>query len=586
MDLLELKKTFQKGVGKSPGLARDLLGLDESAEDNHVAYELLRGITAENLKQLSISPEKKQDPRPPVDESKVMHSAEGKSLLDRLTNSINQGTSALEDISDIRTLVAILHAGSLRLRRAAAQRIETIIRHDVPNEALKLLADAIQNNRDLDIAYELGLVSRMLPGAVGRKARAEQARWKRIAEETEKDVEGFWQGSVHTNPLAMMPVDQRAQLGLRTKDLSNATLCYLSSVLEGSDGIADAEDQLALLVSLRYCGDSRIVPSLCVLLESNDFHTSSEAARCLARIDDPRVHPALASAFERSVSVRERLILAAALGLQGDVRGREFLKGHLTDRDKTQLLLVLEGLETLGSSEDVETVALLLEEDDLPLNLAATRTLGRIGDLRALIPLRDMLQTPRASSIRAEVEDALYDVRERLFLRGEEIPESETVVFALQAVSKAQLSAKRDPASVRIRSYWDYIRGWFWMLLGFSRRAIARFEGAASRRPGWVHPLLSIAMIHSRKERYAQALSAFRRSIEADKFHVERNPLVARTLALCFLRRAEQIEQEGRSDVARSIIDEVLALDLRFAPPSILFELRRRRDSFQLGDAS
>ena len=128
--------------------------------------------------------------------------------------------------------------------------------------------------------------------------------------------------------------------------------------------------------------------------------------------------------------------------------------------------------------------------------------------------------------------------------------------------------------------------GLFWMMIGFSRKAVARFESAAARRPGWGNPLLSIGMIHARRDRTAQALTAFRRAIEADRGHVEHNPLVTRTLALCFLRRAEQVEHDGRSDVARSLLEEVLTLDLRYVPASVLFELRRRREAFRARTAA
>jgi hypothetical protein len=44
------------------------------------------------------------------------------------------------------------------------------------------------------------------------------------------------------------------------------------------------------------------------------------------------------------------------------------------------------------------------------------------------------------------------------------------------------------------------------------------------------------------------------------------------------LHRAEQVEREGRDDVARGLVGEVLTLDLRRAPGTVRFELKRKHD--------
>jgi tetratricopeptide (TPR) repeat protein len=90
--------------------------------------------------------------------------------------------------------------------------------------------------------------------------------------------------------------------------------------------------------------------------------------------------------------------------------------------------------------------------------------------------------------------------------------------------------------------------------------------------------LIAIALAYARRKRYAQALGAFRRAIEVDRDRIERNPLAVRALAQSFLHRAEQLEREDRVAIARSLIEEVLTLDLRRAPSSLRFALEQRRE--------
>jgi hypothetical protein len=55
-----------------------------------------------------------------------------------------------------------------------------------------------------------------------------------------------------------------------------------------------------------------------------------------------------------------------------------------------------------------------------------------------------------------------------------------------------------------------------------------------------------------------------------------------RALARSFLRRSEQVERDGRFAIARGLLDEVMALDLRRAPSSLRFEIGRRYEALRM----
>ncbi|MDH5491921.1 MAG: hypothetical protein OEY14_08200, partial [Myxococcales bacterium] len=106
-----------------------------------------------------------------------------------------------------------------------------------------------------------------------------------------------------------------------------------------------------------------------------------------------------------------------------------------------------------------------------------------------------------------------------------------------------------------------------------------RFEAASARRPGWCAPLLALGQAFASRELYSRALVAFRRAIEANRAGLEANPRAVRALAHTFLRRAEQMERDGRHDIASGLVGEILTLDLRRAPSSLRFELERRHEA-------
>jgi tetratricopeptide (TPR) repeat protein len=184
----------------------------------------------------------------------------------------------------------------------------------------------------------------------------------------------------------------------------------------------------------------------------------------------------------------------------------------------------------------------------------------------------------QVGALRAAAEEAIDQIRARLVLRGEELaPDS-----VLTALETRETQIPVASMSVRLRALRHHLMGRLWQLVGAQTRALARFEDAAKCRPDWAVPMLAGGMMHAMQKEYAQALSLFRRALDVERTRVERNPLVIRYVAHCFLRRSEQVEQDGRLAIARGLLDEVMSLDLRRAPSSLRFEIGRRHETLRL----
>jgi HEAT repeat protein len=376
-----------------------------------------------------------------------------------------------------------------------------------------------------------------------------------------------------------MSGDARAMLLLHARELSDAVVAHVATLIEESSG-ADREVQHTVLSAVRYAGDPRLVPSLIALLEQGDSKLVVEAARAISRIDDARVWPALLRAYERSVVDTERIALGAAIGRFGDVRAAEYVRTQLRSQDEHVLIRAIEALRTVGNPEDVTALLPFLRSDDPVIATKAAHTLGRIGDGRALVELLRVVRETDVGALRAAAEEAIDQTRARLVLRGEE-PPSESALPPPD-------DAPRDTApalpslSIRLRSLRHYVVGRLWQLMGATNRALARFEEAVTCRPDWALPLIVAGLMHVGRDEYAQALALFRRALDAERRRVERNPLLIRAVARCFLRRSEQLQRDGRLAIARGLLDEVMALDLRRAPSSLRFEIGRRHETLRM----
>lgn len=581
MDTLEL--CLREGIASNEYAdPRKALGCPADADDLEVARGLVRAVAANDLIEIgtqSVDPEAARHPsvRPPT---KVQADP---SFLGRLSTSGEDGLS-VERIDDVPTLLAVLRAGSRRQRRAALTRLRERLadRRLLHSDEVRSAIQTIVSLRDVELGYELAQVRAGLPGGPGRAARQEHEQWKRLAQRTELEIRAFWDGQSNADAIRTLPGDQRALLLMRVSELPDLVVHHITAIIEGTDGCVPMESRIGLITSLRYARDPRLVPALVAVLESERGELVAGAAGVLGGIDDARAHPALAERFERSFVAEERIALASALGMHGDCRGLSEVRSSLEEDQPKLPRQALEAMESLGSSESTDLVAKFLDHPDASIAIQAARTCARIGDSRALDELTDRYDSTSVPALRAAIEDALSAIAARMELRGEEATE---IDWSEVGNKPASTKGSRDSVPAIVLGWRDYFMARLWLLLGRVTWAIARFESAAARRDDWAAPLIGIGMAFARREQYARALPAFRRAIEVDRPRIERNPILVRAMAKSFLHRAEQVEGEGRDDVARGLVGEVLTLDLRRAPGTVRFELQRKQDVLRRGEA-
>ena len=574
----QLFECLRDGLNARPEVdPRALLAVPEGQDDRAVARKLVTAVAEAELLRLTQADEgRKSAPRESV--SFVPVGAADASFLGRLKpQSDTEGDQSVAAMADVPTLLSVLRAGSLVQRRAAAKRIgERLAAQDLSAEDQRSIEAQLEQLRDVEIAYELARCNSYLARGRTRDALKAQREHDEMVLRIEHEVRAYWDGEAAIEPFMALSGDTRAQLLLHARDLSDAALAHVATLIEGSTGAHDRAVQRAILSAARYANDARLVPSLVSLLEEGEMGLVIEAARAISRVDDARVWPALVFAYERSVVDTERIALGAALGRVGDVRAADYVREQLRSHDEHVLIRAIEALRTLGTPEDVPGVLPLLGSSDPVISSKAAHTLGRIADGRCLPELLRLSRDSLVGALRAAAEEAIDQIRARLVLRGEESPPDSVLT------ETRETEVPVASVAVRLRALRHHLMGRLWQLMGARGRALARFEDAAKCRPDWAVPMLAGGMMHAMRKEYAQALSLFRRALDAERSRVERNPLVIRYVAHCFLRRSEQVEQDGRLAIARGLLDEVMSLDLRRAPSSLRFEIGRRHETLRL----
>jgi HEAT repeat protein len=573
-------RSLRDGLGAKPEVPlRALLGFPDDADDRRVARAIVGELAGAEVERLSRA-ERRRSSAAGVSTSLLPVAGVDRSFLGSLKVASDvEGEQSVAAMVDVPTLLAVLRAGSLMQRRAAARRIaERLGDKDLSVDDRRRIQDVLEQVRDVEIAYELLACHAVLSGPASREAQRARREAIELAISLAREVVRYWEGDAQEEPLMKLSGDARAQLMLHARDLDDMLLQHVGALIEGSTGAPDALVQRAMLSSVRYAGDPRLVPSLVALLEVNDSRLVIETARAISRVEDARVWPALAAAYERSVIDVERIALGAALGRLGDVRAADYVRAQLKSEDEHVLTRALEGLRTLGTPEDVPVVLTFVRSSDPVIASKAAHTLGRISDGRGLNELGRVGRDAKVSSLRAAVEEAVAQIVARLVLRGED-PTGEGAILQDERVS---VEVAQPAFGIRLRALRMYVVGRMWHLLGARDRALRRFEDAVKSRPDWAMPVIDAALMYAARDEYAQALSLFRRALELARTRVERNPLIILHVARCFLRRAEQLERDGRVAIARGLMHEVLTLDLRRVPSSLRFEIGRRHETLRL----
>lgn len=560
-----LLRHLELGLSTVDAESRAAVGLEQDAADSLVAAKLIVEAARET------PPPKLGMPRVEGEASAPYETAPADaSFLGRLGPK-GQNVFAIDDV---RTLLLIARAGTLPHRRGAIERLRTLLEGGLPAESVRTISERLTVLRDEEVAYEILRARAALGGSEGRRARAEVDEWQKSTSQLAQAIPAFWERESASEPVMALLGDERAAVLLRCRDLPDVVLDHLSALVEGTDGVLSSADRLSLLRSLRHASDARLVPALIVALSDSDAEIQVEAARALGRISDPRTHAPLRALYDRTVVDTQRAMLAGALGCAGDSVGVSYARAALSSEDPNVLVAALEALELVGAGSDTPRLLELLSSPHPLVLRHAVRALARVGDSRALSALRALRDQTSVSAVWGEIEEAFFALEARLELLGED-----TTDAVLTQSPLAKPLVVRDRPGARFRGFRSFVLGRLWLLLGSETRAFARLEQAALHRPRWTAPLALMATRQARRGRHAQALSLFRRAIQADRVAIERQPRLLKVLVKTFLRRAGEVAEEGRRDVAAGLVLEVTALDLRRADPALRLEVERMQAS-------
>jgi HEAT repeat protein len=560
--------------------ARAALGLAADSTDEQFARALVERAALATLPELhavlsSAPPRHARDssrpPRPSVPPR-----------MAAIQGPLGANSRSLHELDNLHTLILIARAAGLFLRRAAVARIgelllgAEVIAAEQRRNTIETLRRSLGH---AELAYDVGCVLASLPGGEGRAARAEQRTRLDLAARVQLRVLAFWEGEAHAEPFSALGAEERAMLLPHARALSDVSIHHLSALLEDSAAHIAEPELRVLLMLLEHAGDARLLPALRSVFYQQPTGLYEPCVRALASIDDARVPGLFGDAYERATRTTQRLLLAAALGRFGDSRGLSYARNVLREQDPVHLAAAVDVLSEVGGKDDVQRIIDLLEHPDPRVLHSAIRGLGRIGDSRALLPLAELRSRVEPSSKRADIEDAESAIVARAELLGESLPSGDALYMSRDTRRMVAIARARDPALLRLRARVFYGVAVVMALCGSRRRSSSLFEAASALLPGWLAPVRSLALLHARRRDVAASLAAFRRALDIDRSQLEADSHAVSVMATTFLRRAETVEREGRTDIARGLIDEALSYDLRRAGAEVRMALSERRET-------
>jgi HEAT repeat protein len=491
-------------------------------------------------------------------------------FLHRLHVASGEGERGIDRIGDVQTLLAVVRGGSLRQRRAALGRL-AVLGEESEHAIRTRIDDALASLRDEDLALDLGRARARLGIADLAELAAEDALATETFSRLEAEIPRYYEGELERDPLCALDAETRALLGSRLRSASDRVVAHLTALLEASSAADDVRGaRAAWLAAIRTVGDPRLGATLGALLGSSERSVSLDAARALGRIDTASAHASLAEAFRRSNTPADRAVLGGMLGLHGDVTVLPELRETMRAEDPRARLAAVEAIGPIATSEDFEPLASLLGTGSLALDRALVRSLGWLGDARAVRLLRGLRTTDRGPALAVDIDDALRAVRAQMELRGErDVPEGAITPVISRAASPwwARTIAALHVAIAELEAR-----------IGMQARALRRLDRAIVRARDLASPWVAKGRIFEARGSSAEALVVFRRAIEIDRAFVERTPHAVRAVARAFLRRAEATSREGRRDVAQGLLDEALSLDLGRVPLPLRQALSRERE--------
>lgn len=478
------------------------------------------------------------------------------------------GVDGIDAVDDVAMLVDVLRGGTLRQRRAAARRLAIV---GTSHDALGAIDEATQRIRDEELAGDLTVLRLALGLPVDDDLTMVDARFG----ELEAAVQGFYEGDA-PEPLETLDAEERHRLGAWLRRAPAVVVDHLSALLEGAIP-GSVELRLAWLTAVRSADDVRLIPTLASLVDATQRELALEAARALGRIEHAAAHAVLSAAFHRRTTPADRALFGGALALHGDSSALVELRESLRADDPRARLAAVDAIGPIATREDFEPLAALLGTGTVALDAAVVRALGRLGDGRAIRPIRGLRDSDRGRLLAADVESALRSIRAQMELRAEkDIPETGT---------RAALVVPTASTWARARAAWLVSWARFLSTLGVDGRALRALDRAISVDRQGVAAWIAKGKLFERRGSYGEALAVFRQAIELDRLAVERHARTIEVVARTFLRRAETTLGEGRREIAKGLLDEVSALDLSRAPARLRQALARERERLASEDA-
>lgn len=169
--------------------------------------------------------------------------------------------------------------------------------------------------------------------------------------------------------------------------------------------------------ALGIIGDKKAIPFLILLFNDDTSHVRKTAAEAVVKIGVAAIDQLVNCLLDRSNDFLVRVTSAKVLGQIADRKAVRPLMDILRNKEEFYELRV-EAIEALGNIRDTQALNILIDllnDNIVEVQCAAAKTLGKIGNRRAVLPLISLLKNRQQKVIvrdaAAEALSAIGDIR-------------------------------------------------------------------------------------------------------------------------------------------------------------------------------
>jgi HEAT repeat protein len=215
----------------------------------------------------------------------------------------------------------------------------------------------------------------------------------------------------------------------------------IDPLMDALDG-ANVNFRKNIAFALSRIHDDRVIDALLYILEHDVAEVCETAAFRLSELNNRKATPGLMKILEKSEDTDVKMYIIEALYEIADERAVETVRPYLASSVSTLREYAINYLGIIQDEESVESIIILLNDEDEMVILSAVEALGKIKNVKAVKPLLDVLKKCKWEKRRWRYHhsDPEEDICRRVIHALRDIKDTSAVVPIMESLKDSSVS--------------------------------------------------------------------------------------------------------------------------------------------------